>query len=57
MLDSRVSQVLVIHLPLLTFSFHLLQEDYKQAVKEIDAKLFGNLQLICAELRNNYVRA
>jgi hypothetical protein len=32
------------------------QEDYKQAVKEIDAKLFGNLQLICAELRNNYVR-
>lgn len=38
-----------------TLAAPVAQEDYQQAVKEIDAKLFGNMQLICAELRNNYV--
>lgn len=33
----------------------VLQADYRRAIDELDEKQFISLQLVCCELRNNYV--
>lgn len=41
-----------------SFALFLLmfQDDYRQAVIELDEKEFTSLRLCCCELRNHYVR-
>lgn len=36
-------------------SLYFTQEDYRQAVQELDEKEFITLRLCCCELRNHYV--
>lgn len=40
-----------------TDSLFLKQDDYRQAIVELDEKEFTSLRLCCCELRNHYVSA